>query len=97
MIQHCSAIITVARKRAGCRKFKRVDVEDILVNGPPWNTRIWVRATDVAKDAAGAVAYENRVVACMDVRWGRIHRWEDYLDTERVAAWDRAQSALGAA
>ena len=63
----------------------RLEVDDILVNGPPWNTRICVRATDGTPDGA----YVNRVCAFIEVRWGRIHRWEDYLDTERVAAWDR--------
>jgi ketosteroid isomerase-like protein len=63
----------------------RLEVDDILVNGPPWNTRICVRATDGTPDGV----YVNRVCAFIEVRWGRIHRWEDYLDTERVAAWDR--------
>lgn len=67
----------------------RIDVEDILVNGPPWNTRICVRATDVATDETGAEVYNNRIVLFIESRWGKIHRWEDYLDTERVSAWDR--------
>jgi ketosteroid isomerase-like protein len=67
----------------------RIDIEDILVNGPPWRTRICVRATDGATDAAGNETYANRVSVFIESRWGRIHRWEDYLDTERVAAWDR--------
>ncbi len=67
----------------------RIDVEDILVNGPPWNTRICVRATDGATDETGAEVYNNRLVLFIEVRWGKIRRWEDYLDTERVSAWDR--------
>lgn len=63
----------------------RLEVEDILVNGPPWNTRICLRAVDSSADGA----YANRVCALIEARWGRIHRWEDYLDTERVTAWDR--------
>lgn len=35
----------------------------------------------------------NRAVAFLELRWGRLVRWEDYEDTERVAAWDREQSA----
>ena len=66
----------------------RIDVEDILVNGPPWRTRIWVRGVDSAVDETGAVAYENRIVVCIEARWGIIHHWEDYLDTERVSDWD---------
>ncbi|CAN5689308.1 MAG: nuclear transport factor 2 family protein [Acidimicrobiia bacterium] len=67
----------------------RIDVEDILVNGPPWNTRICVRATDGATDETGAEIYNNRIVLFIESRWGKIQRWEDYLDTERVTAWDR--------
>lgn len=68
----------------------RIDVEDILVNGPPWNTRICVRASDGATDEWGTDVYNNRVVLFIEARWGKIRRWEDYLDTERVSAWDRA-------
>ena len=68
----------------------RLEVEDILVNGPPWNLRVAVRATDRAVDDDGNDVYNNRIVAFIETRWGRIQRWEDYLDTERVSAWDRA-------
>jgi ketosteroid isomerase-like protein len=71
----------------------RIDIEDILVNGPPWRTRICVRATDGANDEAGNQLYANRVTAFIEARWGRICRWEDYLDTERVAAWDQLVGA----
>jgi ketosteroid isomerase-like protein len=68
----------------------RIEVDDIFVNGPPWNTRVCVRGTDGATDATGTDVYNNRVALFIESRWGRIHRWEDYLDTERVRAWDRA-------
>ena len=74
-------------------------IEDILVNGGPWRIRVAVRAqvfsvgdgddrTGVDADVADD-AYHNRVVAFLELRWGRLHRWEDYEDTERVAAWDQ--------
>ncbi len=68
----------------------QIDVDDIVINGGPWNTRIVARATDVARDDDGNVLYENRVAIFIEARWGKIRRWEDYLDTEQVAAWDRA-------
>ena len=37
--------------------------------------------------------YNNRALLFLEVRWGRLVRWEDYEDTERVAAWDAARSA----
>jgi ketosteroid isomerase-like protein len=69
-----------------------IEVDDILVNGPPWRTRICARVTDGTPDGV----YANRVCLFVEARWGRIHRWEDYLDTERVAAWDR-HLGIGAA
>jgi ketosteroid isomerase-like protein len=68
------------------------EIEDILVNGPPWNTRIAVRARDfVPGDDGEPDVYNNRVVLFLEVRWGRLVRWEDYEDTQRVAAWDRSR------
>ncbi len=66
-------------------------IEDILVNGPPWNTRIAVRAHDFIPGSDGDL-YNNRAVLFLELRWGRVVRWEDYEDTERVSAWDAAQS-----
>ena len=64
-------------------------VEDILVNGPPWNTRIAVRAHDfIPRPDGGADDYANRAVLFLEIRWGRLVRWEDYEDTQRIAAWD---------
>ncbi len=71
----------------------QIEVEDILVNGPPWRTRICLRGTDGSPDGV----YCNRVCALIETRWGRITRWEDYLDTERVAAWDRHVAQASAA
>ena len=33
--------------------------------------------------------YNNRAVLFLELRWGRLIRWEDYEDTERVTAWER--------
>ena len=63
-------------------------IEDILVNGPPWNTRVAVRASD-ALPGDRRHEYDNRVICFLEIRWGRLLLWEDYEDTERIAAWDR--------
>lgn len=67
-------------------------IEDILVNGPPWRTRVAVRAHDFIPAAGQGDTvdrYSNRVLAFLELRWGRLVRWEDYEDTERVFAWDQ--------
>jgi ketosteroid isomerase-like protein len=64
-------------------------IEDILVNGPPWNTRIAVRIHDyIPGPPGGPDRYANRAVLFLETRWGRLVRWEDYEDTERISAWD---------
>jgi ketosteroid isomerase-like protein len=69
------------------------EIEDILVNGPPWNTRIALRVRDFVPCGDGHEdVYNNRAVLFLEVRWGRVLRWEDYEDTERVAAWDHDQA-----
>lgn len=69
------------------------EIEDILVNGPPWNTRIALRVHDfVPGPDGGPDVYNNRAVLFLEVRWGQLVRWEDYEDTQRVAAWDTTVS-----
>jgi len=63
--------------------------ELILVNGPPWRTKVCVLFTDRAEDDHGDVVYENRAVLLAHVAWGRIVHQEDFEDTHRVEAFDR--------
>ena len=65
----------------------KFSIEDILVNGPPWNTRVAIRANDYIESRNGDL-YNNRVVAFMEIRWAKLRSWEDYEDTERVKQWD---------
>lgn len=70
------------------------EIEDILVNGGPWNTRIALRVHDFVPAADGGEdTYNNRAVLFLEIRWGRLIRWEDYEDTERIAAWDTRDTA----
>jgi ketosteroid isomerase-like protein len=73
----------------------QLEVEDILVNGPPWRTRVAIRAIShvPAPDGDGD-EYANRAVAYLDLRWGRLVSWEDYEDTERVTVWDAGRAAV---
>jgi ketosteroid isomerase-like protein len=63
--------------------------EDVLVNGPPWHTRIAVVFADRADDGAGHEVYANRAVLYGTIRWGKITRQEDFEDTQKVEAFDR--------
>ena len=73
----------------------QMEVEDVLVNGPPWRTRAAARVNHGIVDAAGQVVYANRAMLVVDVRWGKAFRQEDYEDTQRVEAYDRVSPAAG--
>lgn len=66
-------------------------VDDILVNGPPWNTRIAVRGHHWVAAPNGEDDYHNRAVLFATTRWGKIINQEDYEDTVRVADFDARQ------
>src|SRR5262249_36633171 len=66
----------------------QMEVEDILVNGPPWRARAAVRCHDWTPGEDGNDVYNNRAVLWVRTRWGRILEQEDYEDTERSAAYD---------
>ena len=74
----------------------QMEIEDILVNGPPWNTRAAVRAHLWIPDADGHEIYANRLVMMVQSAWGKIHSQEDYEDTERVAAFYTAHPEFAA-
>ena len=62
---------------------------DIVVKGPPWNTTVCLRFADRAADDAGNIVYANRVMEFVKARWGKIVYQELYLDTQKVAEFDR--------
>jgi uncharacterized protein (TIGR02246 family) len=68
----------------------RGEVQEILVNGPPWRMTVGAVFVDRATGADGATVYENRALLLMHGRWGKIVSQEDFLDTQKVAAFDEA-------
>jgi ketosteroid isomerase-like protein len=73
-----------------------MEVDDILVNGPPWNTRAAVRVHHWVEGADGRDRYNNRAVLFVNTAWGKIRAQEDYEDTERVAQFDANRDTDGA-
>lgn len=73
----------------------QMEVEDILVNGPPWNMRVAIRVHDWIVGASGD-DYANRAVLMARLRWGKIQNQEDYEDCTRVAAYDEMAEARAA-
>lgn len=66
----------------------RFDIQDVLVNGGPWQTRIAVRAS-IAGDLPGGMRYENTVFQFMTLAWGKVisvETVEDLQGLERALA-----------
>ena len=64
------------------------DVLEVLVNGPPWRTSVAVLLADRASAPEGNLVYENRAMLFCRVVWGKITYQEDFLDTQKVEAFD---------
>ena len=89
-IEECRAFVD----RCIDRKLQFV-VEDVLVNGPPWNTRVAARVHNFIAGPDGD-SYTNRFVAFLVIRWGRLVSWEDFEDTQRVARWEQMNGDFAA-
>jgi ketosteroid isomerase-like protein len=67
----------------------RLEPQDILVAGPPWNTRIMTyvkfRALIPGDNGGSLVPYENEVMQLIDLRWGRMTSVFTLEDTQRFA------------
>src|SRR5262249_31756717 len=72
----------------------QMEIEDILVNGPPWNMRAAVRVHDWIPGPDGRDAYANRAVLMVRIAWGKIRSQEDYEDTSRVSAFELGYSVV---
>lgn len=49
----------------------RFDIQDVLVNGGPWHTRVAVRSL-VSGDLPGGERYENTVFQFLTLSWGKV-------------------------
>lgn len=61
--------------------------DEVMVQGPPWNTTLCVRGTDHLDTEDGRV-YENRYVIWGRMAWGLLREYEVYEDTQASKAPD---------
>jgi len=76
---------------------RRKDVHGRRRHPREWSTVEHARRSTVhhwVTGADGTDIYTNRAVLFVNTRWGKIIAQEDYEDTERVAAYDRATGLL---
>lgn len=59
-------------------------VRDVVVSGPPWNMRLAYRLSDRIGEH-----YANEAMVYLRFRWGKLVQQEVFLDTERIAEWER--------
>ena len=62
--------------------------DEVIATGPPWRTRLVIRARDHLLDERGQVVYENRYVIWGRMRWGRLKEYEVYEDTHKANVLD---------
>ena len=65
-----------------------LSVNEILVRGWPWKTRVAIHFTDRLKAPDGALVYENTGFIYAKATWGKIREYEVIEDTEKVALLD---------
>ena len=61
--------------------------DEVIAQGPPWNTTLCVRGTDHLDGPEGRV-YENRYVIWGRMSWGLLREYEVYEDTQASKALD---------
>jgi ketosteroid isomerase-like protein len=72
------------------------EIKAVATSGPLWALTMWVRFDDHADGTDGTRLYENQTVLVLRTRWGKVVEQEDfYLDTERIARFDRKLAELG--
>lgn len=69
----------------------------IVVDGPPWRTRICIVCHDDYTTPAGERVYENRAVIAGTIAWGKLIDYEVFEDTHKVEAFDAYLKARAAA
>jgi ketosteroid isomerase-like protein len=74
----------------------QMEIEDILVNGPPWNLRVAVRC-HVWSPGPDGDRYTNRAILFVTSSWGKLRTQEDYEDTQRAASFDEVLERSGGA
>ena len=65
-----------------------LDVDEILIGGWPWNTKVALHFTDRLKAPDGTLVYENTGFIYAKGAWGKIREYEVVEDTEKVARLD---------
>lgn len=72
----------------------RFGIQDVLVKGWPWKTRIAIVLTVSATLHDGS-PYRNDIVQFLSLRWGQIHQVRTVIDTARLTDAFGRLAAIG--
>ncbi|MDN5895903.1 hypothetical protein FM104_14190 [Microbacterium esteraromaticum] len=72
----------------------RFDIQDVLVNGGPWRTRVAVRSL-VSGDLPGGGRYENTVFQFLTLSWGNVTSIETAEDLQVLERALRSVASAG--
>jgi ketosteroid isomerase-like protein len=73
----------------------QLEADEVVAQGPPWNTTVCVRGTSHLDTEDGRV-YENRFVMWGRIAWGRLRAYEVYEDTQAAKKLDEYLAARDA-
>jgi hypothetical protein len=71
--------------------------DEVILKGFPWRQTICVRGHIHLDDAEEGRVYDNRYVIWGHIRWGKLHEYEVYEDTEETSRLDEYLSRRTAA
>ena len=72
----------------------RLELHEMLVTRPPWDTTFCLRFTDRCTVADGTIVYTNRGMFFGKIVWSKITSYEVHEDTEKVVALDEYVKSL---
>jgi len=72
----------------------KIKVNNIWVQGLPWNTTVFVE-WDANATLLNGEAYVNRGLHVFTLRWGRVHALEEFQDSQAAANGLASQAAAG--
>jgi ketosteroid isomerase-like protein len=70
-------------------------LEQVVVQGPPWRMTICLRSRDQLTTAEGQTVYSNRYVIWGRTAWGLLREYEVYEDTQKLKGFDEYLAARG--
>jgi ketosteroid isomerase-like protein len=66
----------------------KTEPDEVALSGLPWNMTLCVRGRSYMDSREGKRVYENRFVIWGRLKWGRLHDYEVYEDTQKAKALD---------